>query len=292
MGKAGPVGDVTIDATTDWVRGVLVRHDPGGAWSHEPRLLADDYAPESQAVAQHLSSVLGLGHIFTLIADAIDQRRPGFYQASAVNADIQRRVAAAARELWDGRSARLGLRLGQALPRPLVAGVTTPTIPDAPLSQKLIADGELLTGWLREVENGLTGEPNPFSDPGPWSIALRAALPDIVDAYAVAPESERVAMRLAFSRFRRALHSLSGLVAGALATLDSSDAERSLRRGLMAESLLDLGTDWRDELLVLRDARRRAAAAQLPFAKLAEEAAAASSARTATFLRNFLAEGG
>jgi hypothetical protein len=60
----------------------------------------------------------------------------------------------------------------------------------------------------------------------------------------------------------------------------------------MAESLLDMGTDWRDELLVLRHARDTAASAGLPFAERAEDAAAASSPRTATFLRAFLAEGG
>ncbi|HLZ08171.1 MAG TPA: hypothetical protein VKT80_06270 [Chloroflexota bacterium] len=281
---------MTIDATTDWVRSVLVRHDPAGAWKHDPQILTNDYTQEARGVAERLNNVLGLGHIFTLIADSIDQGRPGFYQAVADDSEIHRRVALAARELWDGRGAHLGIRQGQAASRPSIAGAVSATIPDPPSSQELVADGEWLEGWLRTVENGLASEPNPFSNPGPWTKALRAALPGLVDSYASADNSERAAMRLAFSRFRRALHTLSGVAAGQLASIDTSDSEGSLRRGLMAESLLDLGTDWRDELLMLRDARSRAAAALLPFAERAEEAAAASSARTATFLRNFLAE--
>ena len=283
---------MTIDATTDWVRDVLLRHDPLGDCRNEPNWSAHDYVWEAQQVAERLNNVLGLGHIFTLIADSIDQQRPGFYQAATDDGDVHGRVAQAARELWDGRAARLGLRPGQAAPRPSVASAGSPMITDPPTTPDLIANGECVTGWLRNVENGLAGELNPFSDPGPWTIALRRALPGVVDAYSAAGDSERSAMRLGFSRFRRALHSLSGLVAGELAAIDSADPKVSLRRGLMAESLLDLGTDWRDELLVLRHARSEAAAAGIPFTELVEEAAAASSPRTAKFLRDFLAEGG
>jgi hypothetical protein len=243
-------------------------------------------------VAERLDDALGLGHIFTLIADSLDQHRPGFYQAAIDNGNVHRRVALAARELWDGRGAHLGQRLGRAASRPLVARAMSPAIPDPPSAEDLVANGDCLSGWLREVEDGLAGEPNPFSNPGPWTLALRAALPGVVDIYAASEDSKRAAMRLSFSRFRHALHTLSGVVAGELAAIDSADSQGALRRGLMAESLLDMGTDWRDELLVLRHARDTAASAGLPFAERAEDAAAASSPRTATFLRAFLAEGG
>jgi hypothetical protein len=54
--------------------------------------------------------------------------------------------------------------------------------------------------------------------------------------------------------------------------------------------MLDMGLDWRDELLLLRDLRRRAEAAGVPFAALVHQAAACSSQRTAAFLRGVLGD--
>ena len=114
---------------------------------------------------------------------------------------------------------------------------------------------------------------------------MQAALPGLVDGYLAASDAEREAARLAFSRFPRCCHQLSGFAARQHAGLEGPDPAGALRQALAAESLLDLHLDWRDELLLIQGLKRRAEVLNLPYAELLDLAAARSSTQTADFLR-------
>jgi hypothetical protein len=83
---------------------------------------------------------------------------------------------------------------------------------------------------------------------------------------------------------------VSNFVARQSRSLDGDNPTEALRNALVAESILDLGIDSRDELLSVRELRRNAESAGLPFESLVRQAAAYSSPRTAKFLSDLLAE--
>ena len=268
----------------DWLREALVRHDPLGAWA-PAGTRSSDYAREAEDAVSGMQRILGVGHIWTIVADAIDGHHRGFYRAAhADQGELRRRLSSVSREAWDRQggpflAARPALRALEKRPPP------TPPVP------ALIADGDTLTRWLREIELRLEAE----SDQTDWSArtaarGLREMLPELVTAYLAASMRQREEARLAFSRFHRVRHQLGGFAAQQLADVRGEQGELALRRALLTESLLDLGFDWRDELLLLRDLRQRSRAAGLPFDELVAEAAACSSAPTADFLLGVVGE--
>jgi hypothetical protein len=164
--------------------------------------------------------------------------------------------------------------------------------PAPPPVANLVADSDLLTAWLRDIEERLYAERNaPGRELRSAASALCATLPALADAYYDATDDQRAAMRLAFSRFRRVQHQLSAFAAAQLSDVPGPGGLAALRRALLLEAILDLGTDWRDELLLLRDLRRKAEAAGLPFGELIMQAAARSSPRTTKYLLGVLREG-
>ena len=165
------------------------------------------------------------------------------------------------------------------------------TAPAAPPIANLVADNDILTAWLRDVEDRLYAERDaPGRELQTAASVLRATLPALADAYFDATDDQRTAMRLAFSRFRRVQHQLSTFAAVQLSDVQAPAGVAALRRALLVDSILDLGTDWRDELLLLRDLRRKAEAAGLPFGELVMQAAARSSPTTTKFLLGVLGE--
>lgn len=66
-----------------WVREVLERHDPLGAWAGgEVRSGPGEPRPDAAVAAVaagRLDRLLGLGHIWTVVADALDEVHRGFY---------------------------------------------------------------------------------------------------------------------------------------------------------------------------------------------------------------------
>lgn len=120
------------------------------------------------------------------------------------------------------------------------------------------------------------------------AIAFREELRSLVDEYGAGDDQRRDEMRSAFSRFRLVQYQLSTFIAEQYMALKSGGAVKILRRALIGESLLDGGSDWRDELMLLRDLRAVADSVALPFADCVHEAAALSSTRTAEFLLGLL----
>ena len=229
--------------------------------------------------------ILGVGHIWTIVADAIDGLHPGFYrEARADQGELRGRLSNVSREAWDRQGGPF------LAARPALQPLEAPPPPAPPVSE-LIADSDTLTQWLRELELGLEAESDQ-ADRSARTAAkgLREVLPGLVTAYLAASESQREEARLAFSRFRRVLHELGGFAAQQVAEVTGTQGELALRRALLTESLLDLCLDWRDELLLLRDLRQRSRAAGLLFDELVAEAAACSSTRTARFLLGVVAE--
>ena len=266
------------DITAGWLREVMARYDPLAAW--EPGVAhLSDYTAESAKAVAGMRRVLGLGHIWTLVADAIDESHPGFYSAArADQGELRRSLALIAREAWD-RHSWMTPRTRTRLRRPEGA------LPAAPPATDMVTDATNLELWLRLVEDHLEAESD-VPDPAARVAAtvFRTALPDLVTAYARADEQQREATRAAFSRFLRVRYLLTGFAGEQLAGIAGPGGEAALRRALLAESLLDQGLDWRDELLLLRDLRERSRAAGLPFDALLAEAAACSSAGTSNFL--------
>jgi hypothetical protein len=111
-------------------------------------------------------------------------------------------------------------------------------------------------------------------------------LAGLVDAYSDASDDEREEARLAFSRFPLCCYQLSSFAGLQHADLLGPDPTRALRHALLAESLLDMHLDWRDELLLIQALKRRAETLKLPYRELLELAAARSSSKTADFLRH------
>jgi hypothetical protein len=232
--------------------------------------------------------MLGLGHVRTVVADALDQIHPGLYQAFAQgDQDLGQRLARVAKDIWDDHARHRGRRPRGENQRaaPLAAAPAPPPV------AKLVADHDLLTAWLRDVEDRLYTERDaPGREPQSAAAALRGTLPALAEAYDDASDDQRTAIRLAFSRFRRVQHQLSAFAAAQLGAVQGPAGVAALRQALLVESILDLGLDWRDELLLLRDLRRAAEAAGLPFGDLLRQAAARSSPKTTTFLLGVLGE--
>ena len=266
------------------LREVLERHDPLATWppgEGHPR----DYRGASELAVTRLRRVLGVGHIWTVVADAIDAGHRGFYRAAvADDGEMRLRLGKIAREVWDSHNWS-SPRERTALPLP------QGPLPPAPGPQTLITDGAVLARWLALVEDWLEAESDqPDRDARQMAPAFRAALAGLVLAYGAAGEEQREEARLAFSRHLRARYQLAWFAGEQLALLAGREGVVALRRALLAESLLDQGLDWRDELMLLRDLRDRSRAAGIPFDDLLADAAACSSTRTAEFLRQVVRE--
>jgi hypothetical protein len=152
-----------------------------------------------------------------------------------------------------------------------------------------MTDIDQLTKWLRSLEEQLSNVPSTMSSrDSETAKLLLAEFPGIVMEYAHATHSQREEMRLAFSRFRLVLYHLSSFASAQSIALDEGDGNVALRNALLAESLLDKHTDWRDELLMLRDLKTNSEARDLPFPEYLDEAARCSSPETAEFLRSLL----
>ena len=92
------------------VREILLRHDPVAAWPGAG-VREDGYADAAELAANSLHDMLGVGHVWTVVADAIDHQYPGFYRAvRSGDQELQRRIGLVAREIWD--------RHGNIVPRP------------------------------------------------------------------------------------------------------------------------------------------------------------------------------
>lgn len=261
------------------IREILLRHDPLAAWpAATPN--RDGYEGAAERAGAGLRRMLGLGQVWTVVADALDLQHPGFYRAvRSENPELQRRLGLVARELWD-RHGNLHPRLPSSHQAP------TGPPPDAPAASVLIADPEVLENWLREMEAQLEAERDLPPSERAAAVAMGALLAEIVDAYFDAADGEREEVRLAFSRFRLCCYQLSRFAGRQHAGLSGPDPAGALRRALVAESLLDMQLDWRDELLLIQALKRSAEARGLPYAEMVELAAARSSPRTAHFLRN------
>ena len=79
-----------------------------------------------------------------------------------------------------------------------------------------------------------------------------------IAAYVSASDAQRETIRRAFSGFRWVLWQVSNFVARQSQSLDGANPTDALRNALVAESILDLGTDSRGELLSVRELRRNA----------------------------------
>jgi len=261
------------------IREVLTRHDPLAAWvavDSNP----DRYQAASELAAAGLANMLGLGHAWTVIADSLDLEHPGLYQAlRGGDPELERRIGLVAREIWD--------RHGLIHPRPpRIPRITQGPLPAPPPAAILLAEPDLLAGWLRKMEGVLDAEGSVPAAERPGTAALQSMLPEFLDAYAEGSGSQREQARIAFSRFRLCCHRLGGFAGQQHAGLDGPEPESALRRGLLAESLLDMQLDWRDELLLIQALKTRAAELELPYLESIEMAANRSSERTAEFLRN------
>jgi hypothetical protein len=266
---------------------ILVRHDPLAAWPPATRS-ARDYRQPAQLAAEGLREILGLGHVRMVVADALDQIHPGLYQAlDQGDRELGQRLGRVAKDIWDDHAHHVGrTRRGENQRAAPVAAAPAP-----PPVANLVADSDILTTWLRDIEEQLYAERNaPGRELRAAASALRATLPALADAYFDASDDQRTVMRLAFSRFRRVQHQLSAFAAVQLSHVQGPAGVAALRRALLLESILDLGIDWRDELLLLRDLRRKAEAAGLPFGDLIMQAAARSSPRTTKILLGVLGE--
>jgi hypothetical protein len=273
------------------LREQLERHDPLAAWRPDATS-ADGYASEAKLAATDLQHVHGLGHARAVVADAIDRLHPGFFAAAARAdaGDLKSRLARIARAIWD--------TYGTVVPPP--RDRRSPRLVDADASslpaRPVLADADALVGWLRAVERSLEAEERSDLKPTALDEHVRTELVAVVDEYTGASPDQREAGRLGFARFRLVRYQLSGLATAELRILmDASTAtdatHDALSRLLFAESLLDGGLDWRDELLVLRDARQHAERLGLPFASLTRTAAAASTEHAARLLLGVIDEG-
>jgi hypothetical protein len=266
----------------DWLQKVLSRHDPLGAWPPTASSKRD-YALEARLVLQRLRSIQGLGHVRTLVAEALDQVHPGLCGAVEQQGELKARLGRVAQEIRQAPAYRSGVNaIGAAHADPGLAVVTA-----RPAS---MTDEPGLLAWLRYVEDVLRAEQGPTSQSWPVAAAFHAELAVVIADYVNASDTQREAIRGAFSGFRWVLWQVSNFAARQLEALDGANPTEALRNALLAESILDLGTDWRDELLSLRELRRKAESAGLPFAALVRQAAAYSSPRTAKFLLDLLAE--
>ncbi len=261
------------------IREILMKHDPvaalPGAGARD-----DGYADAAELAASSLRNMLGVGHVWTVVADSIDRQYPGFYRAArSGDHELQRRIGLVAREIWD--------RHGNIFPRPpRVRQIPSGPLPEPPPAAEMVAETGLLEGWLREMEGRLEAERGLPLPERQSAAAMRSVLEGLVDAYCDASDGEREEARLAFSRFPLCCYQLSSFAGGQHASLLGPDPARSLRHALLAESLLDLHLDWRDELLLIQALKQRAEALNLPYSELLDIAAARSSSKTADFLRN------
>jgi hypothetical protein len=271
-----------------WLRELLARVDPLAAWqSGEPS--ADAYASEAQLAAADLQRVHGLGHARNVVADAIDRLHPGFFAAAEGDdaVELNSRLGLIAREIWESYGAVVPARE----PSTLRAAAEVEGPPPS------LSDSAALVEWLRGVEQVLEADEGDGSSPRPVRNEVRSELVAIVDRYEDAAADQQDGARLAFARFRLVRYDLSAIAASqARMLIDASaagDAEAvALARLLFAEALLDGGPDWRDELLVLRDARQHAERLGLPFASVTRRAAGASTERTAHLLLGVIGEPG
>jgi hypothetical protein len=265
----------------DWLQKVLSRHDPLGAWPPTASSKRD-YALEARLVLQRLRGIQGLSHVRTLVAEALDQVHPGLYGAVEQHGELKGRLGRVAQEIRQAPAYRSGVNaVGAAHADPSLAVVTA-----RPAST---TDEPGLLAWLRYEEDVLRAEQGPPSESCPVAAAFHAELAVVIADYVNASDTQREAVRGAFSGFRWVLWHVSTFAARQLGALDGANPTEALRNALLAESILDLGTDWRDELLSLRELRRKAESAGLPFEALVRQAAAYSSPRTAKFLSDLLA---
>ena len=229
--------------------------------------------------------MLGVGHARAVVADAIDQEHPGFYGAvDASNPALTAALNQLAMEIWNHQGGpRIG---GDPAPTPAAAPAM---VTDPGPAGLLVTDDPRLTEWLRGVEIQLDVEMHGIARDRPAAAALLSALPDLCEAYWDGTVEVQQSVRRAFSRFRRVLYILSGFAGMQLEPV-SSGSTMALRNALVAEAILDLHTDWRDELLLLRDLRKAAGAVGLPFADLVQDTARRAGPETATFLLGVLAE--
>jgi hypothetical protein len=273
--------------TAEDVESSLSRHDPLSAWDPQ-HSTSRDYASAAASASLALRRVQGLGHIATVIADSVDRLHPGFYEAyRRRDPGVVGPVNRVARELWDIH----GILPGRATEPPISESADTVRpgegVPaGAPSAAEIAQDPQLLVDWLRDVEALLSQVPAGSSTiQSPGGELLRRELPALIDGYPDLDAASREAVRDAFARFRLVLYHVSMFAGSQYSAMSTSDPLVALRRALLAESVLDLGLDWRDELLMLRDLRRDAEARGLPFASEVEKVAACSSEATAEFLR-------
>ena len=261
------------------VREILLRHDPVAAWPGAG-VREDGYADAAELAANSLHNMLGVGHVWTVVADAIDHQYPGFYRAvRSGDQELQRRIGLVAREIWD--------RHGNIVPRPpSVRQVPSDPPPEPPPGPEMVAEAGALEAWLRDMEGRLEAESVLPVPERQSAAAMRSVLEGLLDAYSDGSDNEREEARLAFSRFPLCCHQLSSFASSQHAGLLGLDPARALRQALLAESLLDMHVDWRDELLLIQALKQRAETLKLPYSEMLEFAAARSSSRTADFLRN------
>ena len=278
------------EISVPWLQEVLALHDPLAAWSSQSRSADADYRQEAELAAHALRHLEGLGHARTLVADVLDSLHPGLYQALAAgDPALERRLNLVAREIWDMHG--VVPKVGPAAPQSPEGGGSGVDVPAPPVpASELIANSEELTAWLRAVEDILldlvTGSSSPETAP-----SFQAALPAILDEYAIASDQKRAAARTSFSRFRLVRYQLSAFAIVQFREVAGSRRAEAVRLALMAESLLDGGLDWRDELLLLRDLRREALQAGVPFSEILQDAAECSSPQTRAALLSLLNEG-
>jgi hypothetical protein len=277
-----------IGMTADWLRGVLVQHDPLAVWPPTAGS-AHDYEREAELALQGAHELQGLRHAQTLVADALDQVHPGIYRDAGQNAELAARIGRIAHDIWDWHGQHLRQQARGATTRRTDQPAASTVTELHALTRDLVLHEDRLVAWLRNAEAALGDEAAI-----PWRertgvMAFNAAVPRLIEVYTdAASEEQRGAIRAAVSRFRLVLYGLSMFAARQWHELPGPDAEGALRRALIAESILDLGLDWRDELLMLRDLRQRADSLGLPFEDAVRQAAALSTPRTARFLLGVL----
>ena len=268
--------------TVSDVHTALLRRDPLGAWLGDGATWT--YEDEARLAHAGMKRVSGVGHYAQATADALDQLHPGAFELFRNrDSEFSNRIRRVARDLWD----MYGMRLhGPQSPQPSLEVVHP--LPPRPRRQPDV-DPTALIEWLRQVNDELSRiSPNVRSSTADVAIAFREDLWSMVDEYATGDDQHRDEMRSAFSRFRLVQYQLSTFIAEQYMALKSGGTGESLRYALIGESLLDGGSDWRDELMLLRDLRTLAVSVALPFADCVQEAAALSSPRTAEFLLGLL----
>ena len=271
------------DLTREDILGALRRFDP--VWSlgsEESR----NYDEASQMIHGGLGRILGVGHIATVVADALDRVQPGVYEKyRQPDSEVRQRILQIARELWEIR----GIRVPR--PTPATSPVVQAALPPPPGTS---ADTTALIEWLRNVEDQLAQiPPSVRSTTTPVAVDFRAHLSSLVTEYAHSDAPGREKMRDAFSRFRLVLYQLWMFVSEQYVALkEGTDrGSEAMHVALWAESLLDRGTDWRDELLLLRSLRALAAGKGLAIDDAVARAASLSSPETARLLLSVVERG-